>query len=359
MGRGFPVFASGTPVNEQGIVASPTHILEDLSPGQTKVQEFKITNHLSYPQSFRMESRQISIDTNGNPYVPEGTEVTPAKLESDGYIAISPKEFYLEIGESVLVTVQITLPIDSNPTGYYLELAVTPSSPQLSDDTMLGGYEEIAIPIALNYTGESEEIFRNILINSFRVENPNHNFYTRLMKSFFKDNSQIEVFEYLPANFITHLVNDGNQHVVVTGQIFISKDPDFKNPITLDLNPGNKVVFMSGGRYFTNTWDDSFIVIDDSGNTQLDWSKFKDFRFGKYYAQLNVIWDKGITDEIKSFTTSTITFYVIPIRLILMIIGIILLIGLILFGLFKLGRISAKSSKDKKPTTNDNNAKRT
>jgi len=171
----------------------------------------------------------------------------------------------------------------------------------------VGTMPEVAIPLAINYYGD-DNVNRSLQVLSFESE---YNFY-----------------EYLPVKFITKLSNTGNGHLIPNGNIIISKSDKFDNVISeIKFNESNKYVFDDSGRTFEDEWWDSFITRNSEGKVQIHWDQLKNFRIGKYHAQLTVYWDN---DDKKDFAQATTSFWVIPWKLILIILVLITIIILII-----------------------------
>jgi hypothetical protein len=149
------------------------------------------------------------------------------------------------------------------------------------------------------------------------------------------------VYEYLPANFIISVKNSGNIHVSPAGDIFI--DSMFTDEVGIvSANKGRGNILPDSVRAFTASWDDGFItrvpkeengktVTDDKGNTvyttKYDFEKANKFRFGKYTANLVLVYDNGERDVP---IEAQVSFWIIPWKILLVVLLIVLLV---LFGL--------------------------
>lgn len=145
-------------------------------------------------------------------------------------------------------------------------------------------------------------------------------------------------FEYLPADFTVKLQNSGNVYAVPTGNVFISRGDSAA--ATLDINPHSGRVLAGSGRFFNVQWDDGFpkwvdktdasgqVLKDKNGNPQRrlqwDWNQLGKFRFGKYTARLLMVYDNGQRDIP---VEATLTFFVLPWRLMLGALLVILIVG--------------------------------
>jgi len=177
--------------------------------------------------------------------------------------------------------------------------------------------------------------------------------------------SDKKVYEFLPSKFNVKLKNTGNVHVAPRGSIFI--DSRKQNDLAiLDVNEGGRGnVLPESVRAYTAVWDDGFpvyvnkiengkVVLDKNGDPvktlKWDFSQIGKFRWGKYTANLLMIYDDGKRDVP---IEGTLQFWVIPWRLIVILILILLFI---LFGIyFILSRTKRLFSRSKKKDTYDNN----
>ena len=154
------------------------------------------------------------------------------------------------------------------------------------------------------------------------------------------------IFEFLPAEFEISVKNTGNVHVVPTGDIFINRHKG-DNIGTVPLNDVAGNVLPGSSRNFTLSWDDGYpahikkrvggqVVSDKNGKPvyELSWdsSKINKFRFGKYTAHLLLVYNNGKQDVP---VESEVTFWVIPWKIMLVLLVILLLV---LFGLWTILR---------------------
>jgi hypothetical protein len=301
--------------DKQGIIVSPPTFFTSVDAGKTLTQDFNVTNQRSQAENFTVQTREVGIDENGEFFVPEGYETDQTStLERNGWITISEKNFILNVNESKLVTVTITMPTNMNTNGYYLELAFT--TQPISSTSKVSITPEVVIPLAINYHGGTQSV-RKIGIFEFKQagkpDEVSKGGITKSVEGFIKlltFDSKSQISQYLPIKFTSRITNVGNTNMVPAGQIFIATDPDFKNIITTsDFNGTNLMVFAGKNRTFENSWNDGFIEQDANGKTIYHWDQLNKIRIGKYYAQLTVAWegDAGV-----DFTSNVITFWVIP-----------------------------------------------
>lgn len=162
-----------------------------------------------------------------------------------------------------------------------------------------------------------------------------------------------KIYNFLPATFTITIKNPGNIFIAPEGDVYISRRPGGKTIDSLAFNPDLNNVLPNSSRQFSVSWTNGFPVYKDKtlhnqiiSNKQgqpiryLDWNYDKplsDFRFGKYYANLALVYNDGITEVP---VNAVVSFWVIPwtliLELILTILLILAIIGLIIRG-FKRG----------------------
>jgi hypothetical protein len=108
------------------------------------------------------------------------------------------------------------------------------------------------------------------------------------------------VFQTGPLNFAQRIKNEGNIHEQPTGQVII-KDMFGRKVATLNINLPPRNILPASTRKFEQPLDKTVI-----GNKRL---------FGRYTANLTVNYGKN-----KQSTTSSLTFWVMPYRLIAIVI---------------------------------------
>lgn len=149
-------------------------------------------------------------------------------------------------------------------------------------------------------------------------------------------------YEYLPVEFEIDIRNTGNIHLNPLGNVFIDKG-NKKDIALLSINKGSGLVLPDSQRTYKAQWTQGFPVYepvlengvekkDKNGDPvyKLNWdlSKIKDLRFGKYTANLLLVYDNGERDIP---IESVVSFWVFPWRLVLALLGII--VGLIALGM--------------------------
>ncbi len=164
-------------------------------------------------------------------------------------------------------------------------------------------------------------------------------------------------YEYLPAEFEIDIKNTGNIHLSPLGNIFIDKGDD-KDIALLSINKENGLVLPDSQRTYTAKWTEGFPVYepviengiekkDEKGETvyKLNWdlSKINQFRFGKYTANLLLVYDNGVRDIP---IESVLTFWVFPWKILLVALLLVVLLSLgVMYPLLALyGKVKKKET---------------
>jgi hypothetical protein len=144
--------------------------------------------------------------------------------------------------------------------------------------------------------------------------------------------------EFLPDRFNVKLHNSGNVHVVPHGTVFILNGKKEVGEFNINAEQGN--ILPNTNRIYFNDWSDGFpryelkmvdgkLQYDKKGKPQqtLKWNlaDAAKFRFGRYTAHLIAVYDDGQRDVPLE---STITFWVVPWRALLVLLLIVSLVGL-------------------------------
>ncbi len=240
-----------------------------------------------------------------------------AKDKYASWVHFSPQQFVAQPNVWVSVKMTINVPQDAD-LGYYLAVTFSRAAqPGAPEATNLKG--SVATLVLLDVNSGNEK--RKLDVASFSSE---HGLY-----------------EYLPATFKIKLHNSGNIYVAPTGNIFIQRGN--KTIDTLDFNTAGGSVLPNSNRVFSVPWRNGFPVFTDrivggkpvagkggQPKQDLKW-RFTDlnkFRFGRYTAKLLVVYDDGNHDVPQE---STLSFWVLPWKLMLVALLVLAIIG---FGLF-------------------------
>lgn len=298
------------------VITSPLPIKIATTPGKTVETELRIKNQGNLPEGIKVGL--MKFKANGETGQADLFDVT----NQDNYaqwVHFSPEQFLAQPGEWNSIKMHIDVPSTAS-LGYYMAVTFSPTNvPGGRNVTSLKG--SAATLVLLDVKGGNEK--RKISIADF---SSNH-----------------RVYEYLPATFTIRIKNEGNIYISPIGNIFITKGS--KTVDTIDFNTIGGSVLPDSSRKFSLPWKNGFPlfkdrlvnskpVADKHGNyvQDLHWN-FGDankFRFGKYKARLLVVYDDGQRD---TPLESEVSFWVIPWKLILVILGIVALLGFAIFSL--------------------------
>ncbi|HYM65115.1 MAG TPA: hypothetical protein VES68_01355 [Candidatus Sulfotelmatobacter sp.] len=304
--------AQQTPPNYD-VTVSPVFFDLSSNPGDTISDKIRIRNNTTSPLPIKVTVKKLTGDVNGSLTLRDTSaddSLSWIKFSQDKIVA-KPLE-WSDIGFT------ITIPKEA-AYGYYFAISLEQdsTSPLAKTGAKITG--AAAVPILLNVRKAGAKAEAKIV--SFSTQSP--------------------VLEYLPVNFNVSVENVGNIHILPHGNIFITNGSN-KTVATLDVNPTNGTVIPGTKRVFTPSWDDGFLVkepVIENGQAKLDkngqkeekitinWNKLTSFRVGKYTANLLLVFDNGKRDV---SLESTISFWVIPYKAIIIIIVTFILALLII-----------------------------
>jgi hypothetical protein len=292
-----PVALAATPTttpssiakNGQALEIAPPLLYLTVNPGQVVHTQILIRD---------IASGNLIVTGQVNDFVADGEDGAPKVLLNSnyndpyslkGWVTPLPS---LELIPEQIKTLPVTLniPANASPGGHYGVIRFTATAPSLQGS----GVSLSASLGALILLTVSGKITEHLSVQEFSV---NHTGKTGTF------------FESGPLNFVERLKNTGNVHVEPAGQVQIS-DMFGKNLATVNVNvpPGN--ILPSSTRKFSQSLDKTVI-----GNKRL---------FGRYRANLKITYGTS-----KKVLATSLVFWVIPVRLIAIIIAL-LIIGLFL-----------------------------
>jgi len=314
-----PVFAQ----EQSGLDITITPAILELTgtPNSQVTQQLRIWNNLSQPLPMTITVDKLSGgDIHGNVIpVPAGKGD-----DSTSWLHFDQTSFVVKPKEWKEITLKITIPKDA-AFAYYYAIRFSQLTKNIND-TKTKVIGNVAVPVLL-------EIERPGAVKTGNLVD-------------FKTLHFVN--EYLPINFTTTIASTGNVHIQPHGNIFIrdSQDQDID---VLSVNEEQGNILPGNKREFSSSWTDGFIVneplmedntpvLDDHGNAKthltFNWDKLTSFRFGKYTAQLLMVYDNGQRDVP---LTATTTFWIIPytgIGITLSVIIIIIILIKILLSLY-------------------------
>lgn len=273
--------------------------LRDISNGKLvvtgQVNDFVAASEDGTPKILMDAAQQ-----NDNPYSIKGW-VSPLPT-----LTMNPKQI-------VTMNVTITIPKTASPGGHYGVIRFSARPPEL-EGTGVSLSTSLGSLVLVTVNGATTD---KLSVEEFSV---NHNGKTG------------SLFESTPVQFVERIKNTGNIHEQPTGQVTIT-DMFGKKVAAVNVNMPPRNILPSSIRKFSQDLNSEVI-----GNKKL---------FGRYTAKMHLTYG---TTSAKTLD-STLTFWVIPYRLIAVVIGVLVI------GFFALRfmlkrynqRIIAKAQGGKKP----------
>lgn len=290
----------------QALEIAPPLVELSANPGQTVTTQIMLRD---------VSSTELVVTGQANDFVAQGENGTPKILldnnpSNDPY---SMKDWVSFPGSLLLVpkeikkmNVTISVPANASPGGHYGVIRFTGRPPSLNG-TGVSLSASIGTLVLLTVNGQITE---NVSVKEFSV---NHNGKTG------------SFFEKGPLDFVVRLNNQSNVHEQPSGLITVS-DTFGKKIATMRVNNPPRNILPASIRKFEAKMDKTVI-----GNRML---------FGRYKATLNMTYGKD-----KKPLNATITFWVIPWKLIAIIIaGLIVAFFALRYGIRRYNRYIISSS---------------
>jgi hypothetical protein len=308
------VFAADDGLN---LVTSPLPLNLVTEPGATVSAQLKIKNGGSTPETLTAGVMKFSA------YGDEGKPRLTDREKGDDYfdwVTFSEKEFTLNPNEWKTITAYFTVP-ESAAFGYYYAITFQRKEENIPD-----------APKTTKIVGATA----SLILLEVRVPNA------------IRDVQVLEfstpklIYEFLPTSFFVKLKNKGNVHVVPRGNIFIDRWGT-KDVAILTINEDKGNVLPNSNRIFTTEWKDGFpvyedkidkkvVITDSTGKPEKDlkwdFSQVLKLRWGKYTANMLLVYDDGTRDIP---IEAQLSFWVIPWRILG---GGLLVLLLVLRGLY-------------------------
>jgi hypothetical protein len=300
------IFAQNPPSNYD-VTVSPVFFDLSSNPGTVLTERVRIRNNTTSPLPIKLQVKRLTGDTNGELTLRDtnpDNSLSWIKFDNDKLVA-KPLEW---------TDVNFTIDIPKEAAyGYYFAISFTQdntSDIKRTGTTITGA---AAVPILLNVKKPGASAQAKLL--QFSVQN--------------------YINEYLPVKYDVKVTNQGNVHVSPHGNIFISNGSN-KDIAVLDVNNALSNIIPNTNKTFEVSWLDGFIVkqpviennqpkLDKNGKPveflQINWNKLTSFRFGKYTANLILVYDNGTKDVPLE---ASVSFWVIPYKVI---------IGMVIFAI--------------------------
>lgn len=269
----------------QALEIAPPVINLKVNPGQSITTQITIRGVSNEPLLVTGQVNDFTAGGNedGTPKIllDEG-ESSPYSLKS--WVGPLP-QLLLEPKKVENMTVTINVPADAAPGGYYGVVRFTGTPPELKD-TGVSLSASLGSLLFIRVNGDAKE---GLDVEEFSTH---------------KDGGAGWLFESAPINFVERLKNTGNTHLQPAGQITIT-DMFGQKVATVNVNLPPRNILPQSTRKFEQPLDSAVI-----GNKML---------FGRYTAELRLTYgDK------QQVVTSSLTFWIVPWRLIAILIALLI-----------------------------------
>ena len=316
----FPSTHAQSPGN-LNLTTSPLPISLRTKPGTSISTDLRVQNSGTATENLKIDLYKFrAYGTEGKPQI---IDREPGDDYFD-WVSFSQRTFKAE--PNVWKTIKMTINVPSDAAFGYYYAVVFSRADQRSEageqSTAIVGGSATLVLLEADVPGAK----RKISVSSFT--------------------SDKKFYEFLPATFRISLRNQGQVHGAPSGTIFISRGG--KQVATLKVNADGGNILPSSSRNFSADWRDGFpvytekedgerVVLDGNGKPVmgLEWDFDKPLsklRFGKYTAKLVLAYDDGNRDVP---IEGTLSFWVVPWRILLGIIIVVTLAGIGAWAIFK------------------------
>ena len=275
---------TATPNNSgQALEIAPPVVTISVNPGQSVKTQLFLRD---------VSQSNLVVTSEVDDFVAAGEDGTPKILLKDEGAnpyslkawVVPPVQLQLASREVKTLPITINVPANATPGGHYGIVRFTAAAPSLNGNTGVSLSASLGALLLVTVSGKTKE---SLNVKEFSAN---------------KGGKTSSLFESTPINFTLRLRNDGNVHEQPTAQAII-KDMFGKTVAAVNFNEPPHNILPQSIRRFDAPLDKATI-----GTKKL---------FGHYTAHLTVTY--GATKQV---TTATMGFWVIPYRLI----GILILV---------------------------------
>jgi len=273
------------------LTVSPPRVEITGDPGTTIYSEIEVFNEQEGTRTFftSFENFEPSGDT-GAPRFIGAKDGLATWIEANSKVT-------LQSGERVVVPFSITIPQNAEPGGYFAAIFFGSQAPgaQGGGEVSIGG--KIGVLILLRVSGEVAE-------------------GGGLLEFSTKDRQRF--FTTLPITFAYRINNTGGDRIVPHGEVIIKNTLQITSAKLL-ANDKEGSVLPSSARKFEVLWGEESVApaeAKSAGFFEMVIQELKDFHFGWYRANLNLVWG----DDLSQTAFASYSFFVIPWHLLLVLI---------------------------------------
>lgn len=279
------LYPSASLAQSRGFTISPPSLKFSIKPGAKAERIIKVTNNSDSKLDFVITVEDFVVtDKNGTPeLLPPGT-LPNNRYAASTWSAAIPESFSVEPGKSQTTTLYLQVPKDANPGGRYFAVAIRPTNGGTLSSSGASVNTVIGTLVYLTVEGKVTESAKIV------------NFFAK------------SLFEYGPIPLVTEIRNFGDLHITPKAEVKI-KDLFGKQVFSLALD--NLNIFPGQSRIYKNSWETKWL-------------------FGRFTANLEGYY--GLTDKLP--LTASLSFWVIPYKLITVVL-LAIVIAVVVFFYFK------------------------
>jgi hypothetical protein len=340
VGGAVSAIAANTPVHAADLAGdfnlqvTPSPLVATVKPGVKSQLELKVHNSGDASEDLKIEPRAFTLGKDSTDVKLQ--EIVPAGVA--GWISFSQPKFTLQPGQWQTETITLNVPKDAGFSYSFALVISRQSLPKNNGGTrVIAGSLAVFTLINVDRPGATS----NLQVSSFSVSK--------------------HVYEYLPSSFSVRLHNIGNTIAQPYGNIFVQRSANTATPLaTLPVNETRGYILPGTERTITASWTDGFpaykTTTSANGKTQQkliwNWGDLSKLRIGRYTAHLVAVYNQAGHDVP---IEGTVTFWVIPWKILLGLLVVVLLLLLALFVLVRavvrfVRRKLNKQSKNPPPT---------
>ena len=270
-----------------GLTIEPAIIEEGVVPGQVFSSVIKATNLDEVTHTFYIVKRDIrELSAGGQPLFAKEGEKT--EFEMSSWINIPKTSIVIKAGETEEIPFSITVPVGASAGGHFGGLFLSMSAPELEESGVGVGYQ-VGTIINLRIAGEIREEAK--------------------IREFSTDKA---IYGSPNVDFIIGVENLGNVLIRPRGLLEITDFWGRKLP-TMIVNDAGGAVLPGGTREFETTWEGGM------------------FDFGRYQVVMSLVYGR----EGRQTISSTLSFWILPLKVILPIVGGILALIVLVLALMQ------------------------
>lgn len=322
--------AAEVPQGEFNLQVTPSPLVATIKPGTKTTLELKVRNGGTATEHLKIEPRSFTLDSESEQVRLDDT--TPPPIAP--WISFSEPQFTVRPGQWITQQITFDVPEDAGFSYSFVLVISRQEDPQPDAGQAIRG--SVAVFTLINV--DRPDATNELEVVNFGVSK--------------------RLYEYLPASFSIRFRNTGNTIVQPYGNIFIGRSDDDKEPLgSLVVNETKGYILPGTERTIEASWTDGFpayqTVQNADGTTSQkltwDWSKVSSLRIGRYTAKLVAVYSQNGRDVP---IEGTVSFWVIPWKILLVLLVIVLLVLFAIFMLIRmvLKAITRRASKKAAPT---------